>query len=162
MSAVASSSSAPASAAISTGLGERLVSMSVEATGFTQLPILDLSPILPDSVSSLEERQALALELQAACVDVGFFLIKNHGIDEAVFAEALAQAKAFFDLSMEQKMEVDIKKVSSFKGYTRKSASAARGTGVVGGGAAAKAYELAESGKAMTAADRLGAWYEQR
>ncbi len=119
--AAPSSSSAPASAAISTGLGERLVSMSIEATGFTQLPILDLAPILPDSTSTLEERQKLALELQAACVDVGFFLIKNHGIDEGVFRDALGQAKAFFDLSMEQKMEVDIKKVKSFKGYTRES-----------------------------------------
>lgn len=116
-----SSSPAPASAAISTGLGERLVSMSVEATGFTQLPTLDLAPILPDSGSTREERAKLALELQAACADVGFFLIKNHGVDEAIFREALEQAKAFFDLSMEQKMEVDIKKVKSFKGYTRES-----------------------------------------
>ena len=115
-----SPNSAPPSQAISTGLGSRLVSNSIEATGFTHLPILDLAPILPGSTSTLQERQALALALQAACVDVGFFLVKNHGVEEAVFGEALRQAKAFFDLSLEEKMEVDVKKVESFKGYVRK------------------------------------------
>ena len=120
------SASAVLSESISTGLGARLVSSSVSATGFTHIPVLDLAPILPGSTSTLEAREAVALELQAACVDVGFFLIKNHGIDEAVFERALAQAKAFFDLSLEQKMEVDVKKVASFRGYVRKPSLAAQ------------------------------------
>jgi len=105
------------STAISTGLGQRLVSSSIEATGFTELPILDLTPILAGSSSTLEERQALALELQAACVDVGFFLIKNHGIKESVFDEALRQARAFFSLPLEEKLKIDMKNAKSFKGY---------------------------------------------
>ncbi len=103
--------------AISTGLGERLVSSSIEATGFTELPVLDLTPILPGSSSTLQERQALALQVQAACVDVGFFLIKNHGIDEGVFDEALRQARAFFGLPLEEKLKIDMKNAKSFKGY---------------------------------------------
>ncbi len=108
------------STAISTDLGERLVSSSVEATGFTELPVLDLTPILPGSASTLEERQKLALELQAACVDVGFFLIKNHGIDEAVFDELFGQARAFFSLPLQEKRKVDIKRAASFQGYVGK------------------------------------------
>lgn len=105
------------STAISTGLGSRLVSSSVQATGFTELPILDLTPILPSSNSTLEEKQALALKVQAACVDVGFFLVKNHGVDESVFEEALRQARAFFALPLEEKLKIDMKNAKSFKGY---------------------------------------------
>lgn len=115
------SPSAPTSAAISTGLGTRLVSTSTAASAFTSIPILDLSPILPGSSSTIEERKQLALELQAACVDVGFFLIKEHGVDEREFDETLRQAKAFFDLSLEKKMSIDVSRVDSYKGYTRES-----------------------------------------
>ena len=124
------------STAISTGLGHRLVSSSIEATGFTQLPIIDLTPILPGSTSSLEKRQAVALELQAACVDVGFFLIKNHGIDERVFDEALKQARAFFSLPLDEKLKIDMKNAKSFKGYICQflvaTAGTARGGLVIG------------------------------
>ncbi|GAA5955481.1 hypothetical protein JCM8115_006767 [Rhodotorula mucilaginosa] len=99
---------------IKTGLGERLVSNDVEGKSFTELPVIDLSRLQSDSV---EERRALAAEVQEAAIATGFFYISNHGVPQDVLDAAFDQAKTFFAQPMEKKMEVDHKLGDSFKGY---------------------------------------------
>ncbi|GAA5909743.1 hypothetical protein JCM5296_005779 [Sporobolomyces johnsonii] len=99
---------------LQTGLGDRLVSFNVEAKVFAALPVIDLSRLTsPD----LDERKALAAEVQEAAISTGFFYISNHGVPQQVIDEAFSQAKLFFDQSMDKKMLVDLHKGNSFKGY---------------------------------------------
>ncbi|MEP9383144.1 isopenicillin N synthase family dioxygenase [Nocardioides cheoyonin] len=50
-----------------------------------------------------EQRQALAVRLDAAMQDSGFFLVSGHGIDPGLLADIRAAAKRFFGLPAEQK-----------------------------------------------------------
>ncbi|GAA6046395.1 hypothetical protein JCM3770_004898 [Rhodotorula araucariae] len=98
---------------VKTGLGERLVSGSTEAAAFTSLPVISLARL----DGSLEERKALAAEIQEAAISSGFFYIRDHGVPQETIDEAFAQAAAFFAQSAEKKMLVDLHKGTSFKGY---------------------------------------------
>ncbi|KAM0788976.1 hypothetical protein ACM66B_003048 [Microbotryomycetes sp. NB124-2] len=99
---------------LKTGLGERLISDDVEGKAFDKLPIIDLTKITSNDV---KDRKEVAAEVQAACIESGFFYIKNHGIEQAVLDEAFNQARQFFDQPLDKKMLVDLHKGTSFKGY---------------------------------------------
>ncbi|BGP54810.1 hypothetical protein JCM8202_003318 [Rhodotorula sphaerocarpa] len=101
-------------AVIKTGLGERLVSNDVDGKAFSELPTIDLSRL---GSSSLEERKALAAEVQEAAIASGFFYISNHGVPQQVLDEAFEQAREFFKMPYAKKMELDNKLGNSFKGY---------------------------------------------
>ncbi|KAL0064287.1 hypothetical protein AAF712_008731 [Marasmius tenuissimus] len=92
----------------------------VEAAGeanqaFKDIPIIDLKDIVsPDA----NVRKALAEEVRQACMNVGFFYVKNHGVEEETVGKALSSSKEFFALPMDSKMEIENKKTPSFKGYS--------------------------------------------
>jgi len=73
------------------------------------LPIIDLSP---------KDRDSLAEEIGAACRQVGFFYVVNHGIDATLTREVFAQAKRFFALPLEQKQAIAIEKIGGNRGYS--------------------------------------------
>ena len=62
----------------------------------SQIPIIDLS--LPDS--------EIKKSLQKAMSSVGFFYIKNHGINETKIQELSTIFGEFFELSLEQKQKI--------------------------------------------------------
>ncbi|CDO72227.1 hypothetical protein BN946_scf184970.g79 [Trametes cinnabarina] len=62
-------------------------------------------------------RHTLGQAVRDACINVGFFYVKNHGIAEDTVNQALSASKDFFSLPLEKKMELDIRKTSNFKGY---------------------------------------------
>jgi isopenicillin N synthase-like dioxygenase len=103
---------------IHTGLGNRKVASSTSATPskITSVPIIDLA----DATSpSLEKRKAVAKEIFTACSQIGFFYIKNHGVDklttQAVQKEGL---RLFQDISHEQKMTLAMaKNEKEYYGY---------------------------------------------
>lgn len=88
--------------------------------------ILYLRPSASDlsNISSTEPavRRALVAEIKHACMEVGFFygrcllhhnileyhlaLVKNHGIPQEVMQQTLTQMTRFFDLPLEEKLEV--------------------------------------------------------
>ncbi|EGN98192.1 hypothetical protein SERLA73DRAFT_183109 [Serpula lacrymans var. lacrymans S7.3] len=82
---------------------------------FQDIPIIDLQNATSEHFSL---RRALANEIRDACINVGFFYIKNHGIPENIIEATLSSAKNFFDLPISAKTELDIHKSSNFKGYT--------------------------------------------
>ena len=53
-------------------------------------------------------RQQLARDIRDACINVGFFYVKNHGIPEDSILGAVDAAKAFFALPEETKLKVCI------------------------------------------------------
>ncbi|KAN0087661.1 hypothetical protein V8E55_006282 [Tylopilus felleus] len=79
------------------------------------IPVIDIADLSsPDPLL----RSALATEIRSACVDVGFFYVKNHGIPDAVIHAATNSAKRFFALQTATKIELDIHRSQNFKGYT--------------------------------------------
>ncbi|KAK7715478.1 hypothetical protein SLS57_006865 [Botryosphaeria dothidea] len=73
---------------------------SIEAD---EIPIIDISGIYSEK---LEECQAVAEKVREAAHRIGFFYIVGHGIDPGYAETAFEQAKRFFALEEEKKMEV--------------------------------------------------------
>src|SRR5271156_1472978 len=78
------------------------------------LPVIDVSGL---SSKSLADRQAVGAQLRAACLDKGFFYIKNHGVSEPLVESVFNEAAAFFALPAEQKAEVDKARSKANRGY---------------------------------------------
>jgi isopenicillin N synthase-like dioxygenase len=73
-----------------------------------QLPIVDIAPLvagLGRPEASGAERAA-ATEIDAACRELGFFLIRGHGVDPALLTRLDGDARAFFALPDEQKATI--------------------------------------------------------
>ncbi|ELU37962.1 2OG-Fe(II) oxygenase [Rhizoctonia solani AG-1 IA] len=49
---------------------------------------------------------------------LSLLVVKNHGVDESVIRATVEAAHHFFDLSLEEKMKLDVHKSPNFKGYT--------------------------------------------
>ena len=73
------------------------------ASNLERIPIIDVSRIYSEDI---EDRKAVAAEIREASKDIGFFYMVNHGIEPGYSEEAFHQAKRFFALSEEKKMEV--------------------------------------------------------
>lgn len=78
------------------------------------IPVIDLSDSFSDN---LEKRKSVAWEIHKACRTTGFFYIKNHGIASEVLQKQLDIAKQFFDLPIENKLEIDFKNSKCLRGY---------------------------------------------
>lgn len=78
------------------------------------LPVIDISGL---SSNRLSDRQAVGARLRAACLKNGFFYISHHGVAEQSVADVFSEAAAFFDLSAEQKAEVDKSRSKVNRGY---------------------------------------------
>ncbi|PBK67249.1 Clavaminate synthase-like protein [Armillaria solidipes] len=70
------------------------------------------------STEDPDSKKALADKVRAACVNVGFFYVTNHGISETIIQEAVDRSKDFFSLPLEDKMMIENKKSPNFKGYS--------------------------------------------
>jgi isopenicillin N synthase-like dioxygenase len=79
------------------------------------LPIVDLASLGEENGASLTR---IATEVGAACRDVGFFYIVNHGVGTALIAEAFAQSREFFALPLADKRRLAIEKVGGNRGYS--------------------------------------------
>lgn len=71
------------------------------------LPIIDISPFLQQPPNE-EEKQKVAKALHEACVNVGFFYVDGHGIDQSELNNAIQLARTFFALDTQQKQEIAI------------------------------------------------------
>lgn len=83
---------------------------------FTEIPVIDLSPMSNPS-SSPEDKAKLVADIRGACSRVGFFVIKDHGIEWKIVDDAFDELKEFFDLPMEKKMEIHQSMSDSYQGY---------------------------------------------
>ncbi|KAF4994640.1 hypothetical protein FGRMN_5637 [Fusarium graminum] len=76
---------------------------SNDSTDIDIIPIIDASKIWSEDV---QDRQAIADKIRDASREIGFFYLINHGVDSKYAAGAFDQAKRFFALPEEKKMEV--------------------------------------------------------
>ncbi|MCB8945677.1 MAG: isopenicillin N synthase family oxygenase [Ardenticatenaceae bacterium] len=63
-----------------------------------EIPVIDLTPYFDGS-----GKTAVAQQINRACLDIGFFTIRGHGIPLAVVQRANDAARAFFDLPLAAK-----------------------------------------------------------
>ncbi len=78
------------------------------------LPVIDLSALGEDE-SSLA---AVSARIGAACRDVGFFYLVNHGVGSELMNEAFAQSKRFFALPVADKQQLAIETIGGNRGYS--------------------------------------------
>ena len=78
---------------------------------FSSIPVLDLS-LSRDA----KTKPAFLVSLRNALLDVGFLYVKNTKIPTPLVQDVIAQGKAFFELSSEKKLEIQMKKKPSFLG----------------------------------------------
>lgn len=88
---------------------------TAEAKPFDRIPLIDITPLFS---TDAQARAIVGSEIRTACMDVGFFYVSGHGVDEAVYASAFAAAQSFFDLPDEHKSGVSIYNSAAMRGYT--------------------------------------------
>lgn len=78
------------------------------------LPIIDIGGLWSER---LADRQAVGTRLRRACLDKGFFYIRNHGIADDLVHAVFAEAEAFFALSAADKAALDEARSEANRGY---------------------------------------------
>lgn len=82
------------------------------------IPYMAPSPARSIPVIDLKaDEAAVAREIHKACRTIGFFTVKNHGVDPALMASAFRAAEEFFALPFEEKMALDMKRSPANAGY---------------------------------------------
>src|SRR5712691_6757069 len=78
------------------------------------IPTIDLSPLR--GASGTEKRE-VARQIDAACTEIGFFIVTGHGISQDLITTARQQAIDFFALPDEEKMKVQRPPAKISRGY---------------------------------------------
>ncbi|KAI1628830.1 putative gibberellin 3-beta hydroxylase [Exophiala viscosa] len=95
--------------------GQVLHVKSNEATDADEIPVIDVDGIYSEK---LEDRQAVADKIREAAHRIGFFYVVNHRFDPKLAEDVFEQAKRFFALPLENKLEVDTNLVpKEYVGY---------------------------------------------
>ena len=63
------------------------------------------------------QKEQVAKEIGDACRNVGFFYIKNHGIDNALVDRLMSEGKRFFALPLEEKQKIDMSLSPCYRGF---------------------------------------------
>ena len=88
---------------------------SVRTAAFDEIPIIDLGGVLRRE-SGAKETSAAAL--RAACENVGFFYVRNHGVPEAEIEGIFDIGRRFFALPLETKLAIHKNLSPQHAGYT--------------------------------------------
>lgn len=97
------------------GNGQKIYFHSDDSIEADEIPVIDIRGIFSDK---LEDRKAVAAQVREAAHRIGFFYIVNHGVDQRHPDNTFEQAKRFFDLPEERKLEVSTDLVpEEFFGY---------------------------------------------
>lgn len=82
----------------------------------TTIPVIDIGGLRKGDPAASRE---IAEQLGAACRDVGFFYVSNHGVPDDVIADTFHRSQAFFSLPLEEKMRYSLERYSKcFRGYS--------------------------------------------
>ena len=80
------------------------------------IPIIDMAPFLDGDLSA---KQAVAKQIDHACVEIGFFAIVGHGVSEDLVLEMRQAAVEFFALPEDEKLVVERPPSRISRGYNR-------------------------------------------
>jgi isopenicillin N synthase-like dioxygenase len=82
----------------------------------SDFPVIDLGAVHGRPVPAVTQRD-LVHQVAYACEEIGFFTLVGHGVPGAVIAELVAQACAFFDLPLAEKLAVRRPRPEQNRGY---------------------------------------------
>jgi isopenicillin N synthase-like dioxygenase len=81
---------------------------------FTQLPIIDIEPLL----IGIGDSNAVAAQIAQACRESGFFYIVGHHVDEQLQVELEDVSRRFFSQDLEKKLDIGMEKGGrAWRGY---------------------------------------------
>lgn len=80
------------------------------------VPVIDFAPFLS---GKSQEQEAVADEIARACREVGFFYLRNHGVDQDLIERTFAEARQFFALDETTKEAVGWQEEASNRGYVK-------------------------------------------
>ncbi|KAK2594252.1 hypothetical protein QQS21_008031 [Conoideocrella luteorostrata] len=80
----------------------------------SEIPVIDISPIFSPH---LEDREAVARQVNHAATNIGFFYIKNHGVETAVIQDTYNAALEFYRQDLDQKLKATVAQSSRYNGY---------------------------------------------
>ncbi|NSY40554.1 isopenicillin N synthase family oxygenase [Leisingera sp. ANG59] len=87
--------------------------LRAQRVSFDKIPVIDISAL--NTGGSLFE---VAKDIRWALINAGFFYVKNHGVPEAVVNGAFDETRRFFDLPLQDKMDLHISKSGlALRGY---------------------------------------------
>jgi isopenicillin N synthase-like dioxygenase len=86
-----------------------------ERKTLTRLPVIDLAPFVAGG--SAAERRAIAKALREACIDIGFFYLSGHGIEQQDFDAIIAMGHRFFALPLAEKTKLHSNNSAARLGY---------------------------------------------
>lgn len=72
-------------------------------TKLLDVPVIDIAPFRSGRAA---DRQAVAAAVDRACRDIGFLVIRGHGIDDATIERTRDVSRRFFDLPLAEKQRV--------------------------------------------------------
>jgi len=78
------------------------------------IPVIDLSGAFSPSAT---DRNVVAAAIHRACRENGFFYVSNHRVPHALIDGQFAWAKRFFDLPLDEKLALDMKRSPTTAGY---------------------------------------------
>lgn len=78
------------------------------------LPIIDMATFRAGDTGA---KARLVQEIAEVSRELGFFYIVNHGLPDSLLGDQLAWGRRFFDLPLEDKLEVDFRKLPVRRGY---------------------------------------------
>jgi isopenicillin N synthase-like dioxygenase len=81
----------------------------------TSIPVIDVAPYLEGTP---EGRKKVAAEVNKACEDIGFFLIKGHSVAQETIDRTYDTAASFFQLPIEDKLPIKMPSTNIPRGYT--------------------------------------------
>ena len=67
------------------------------------IPIIDLNPFINGNT---QQRREVAMSIARACEDIGFFIIKNSGVDQRIIDDTWNVTTEFFDRPDSEKAEL--------------------------------------------------------
>lgn len=85
------------------------------ATAFQEVPQIDIGPLLEGTAA---DKAAVGQAVRDACINVGFFYVRNHGVAQSIIDSAFHEVAAFFALPEEKKTAIHAAKSQKFRGYT--------------------------------------------
>jgi isopenicillin N synthase-like dioxygenase len=82
---------------------------------FRDIPIIDFAPMQGADAAA---KRRMAADLRAACTEIGFFYIQNHGVPQPLIDATFAEAPRFFGLPLAEKMAIHVRHSGNNSGYT--------------------------------------------
>ena len=81
-----------------------------------RIPTIDIGPFL---AGNEVDKRNIASQFDAAARDLGFIIIRGHGIDPRLIADMHRISCRFFDLPVAEKCKLQLGLVSNYHGYVR-------------------------------------------